>query len=67
MADVKKSIPLLSKTTRIVFSKETKVKVGLEAIKGFEMINEIANEYVAHPTQVGMWKKQFLENMLDVF
>lgn len=57
----------MSKTTRKVFSKETKAKVALEAVKGFKTINEIANEYGVHPTQVGMWKKQFLENMSDVF
>jgi transposase-like protein len=57
----------MSKVTRKVFSKETKAKVALEAVKGFKTINEIATEFGVHPTQVGMWKKQFIENMSDVF
>lgn len=57
----------MSKQARKVFSKETKAKVALEAIKGFKTINEIAKEFEVHPTQVGIWKKQFLDNMAEVF
>jgi len=57
----------MSKNTRKVFSKETKAKVALEAVKGFKTINEIAKEFEVHPTQVGLWKKQFLDNMSEIF
>jgi transposase-like protein len=57
----------MSKKARKVFSKETKAQVALEAVKGFKTINEIAKEFEVHPTQVGMWKKQFLDNMAEIF
>ena len=62
-----KKLVTMSKQARKVFSKETKAKVALEAVKSFKTINEIAKEFEVHPTQVGMWKKQFLDNMSEVF
>ena len=39
-----------------------RAKVALEAVKGNKTVNEIAQEYGVHPTQVGLWKKALLEN-----
>jgi transposase len=36
---------------------EFKAKVGLEAIRGVKTVNEIAQQYGVHPTQVGQWKQ----------
>lgn len=49
------------------FSSEFKSKIALEAIVGHSSINEIAREYKIHPNQVGMWKKQLLENIPMIF
>jgi transposase-like protein len=49
------------------FSADLKAKVALEAIRGIKTINEIASEYDVHPTQVGIWKKQVLECLPEVF
>lgn len=44
-----------------------KAKVALEAVKGSKTVNEIAQEYSVHPTQVGLWKKALLENASQLF
>jgi transposase-like protein len=49
------------------FSGAQKAKVALEAIKGTKTINEIAQENSVHPTQVGQWKKELLENAGSLF
>lgn len=42
---------------RHAHSAEFKAKVGLEALRGVRTINEIAQQYGVHPTQVGLWKQ----------
>ncbi len=37
-----------------------KAKAGLEAIRGVKTVNEIGQEYGAHPAEVGQWKKDLL-------
>jgi transposase len=51
---------------RKVHTPEFKAKVGLEALRGVKMLNEIGQEYGVHPVQVGQWKKEIQEhaNML---
>ncbi len=49
------------------FSREFKVRVALEAIKGQKTANEIASEYGVHPTQIAQWKKQALDELPNVF
>lgn len=44
------------------FNGEQKAKVALAAVKGLKTINEIAQEYGVHPTQVTLWKKELLAN-----
>ena len=38
-----------------------------EALKGDQMLVELAQRYQAHPNQITVWKKQLLEHVLDVF
>ena len=47
----------MSETKRKIFSSQSKAKVAFEAIKGLKTVNEIAQEFGVHPTQVGLWKK----------
>lgn len=44
-----------------------KAKVALDAVKGNKTVNEIAQEYGVHPTQVGLWKKALLETVGQLF
>ena len=52
---------------RKIYSSELKAKIALEAIKGYSSINDLAKEYKVHPNQIGMWKKQLLENLPVIF
>jgi transposase-like protein len=58
---------VVSKKKRQVFSGEFKAKVALEAIRGVKTVNEIAQEFGVHPTQVGQWKKDLLDQAGSVF
>lgn len=44
-----------------------KAKVALAAVKGNKTVNEIAQEFGVHPTQVFLWKKALLENVGQLF
>lgn len=44
-----------------------KSKVALEAIRGLKTVNEIAQEYGVHPTQVAQWKKIIQEESTVLF
>ena len=52
---------------RKIFKPEFKAKVALEAVKGRLTINEIAKQFEVHPNQVSIWKKQFLDNLPQIF
>ncbi len=52
---------------RKVHTAEFKAKVGLEAVRGLNTINEIGQEYGVHPVQVGQWKKEILEQAKTLF
>jgi transposase len=58
---------VMSEKKRKVFSGEFKAKVALEAIRGIKTVNEIAQEFGAHPTQVGLWKKELQEQAGSLF
>lgn len=49
------------------FSAEFKFRVALEAAKGHHTTSELASKHNVHPTQIGQWKRQLLENGADVF
>lgn len=57
----------MSEKKRKTFTAAQKAKVALEAAKGIQTINEIAQQYGVHPTQVGIWKKELLENASQLF
>jgi putative transposase len=48
-------------------SKEFKAKVALEAVKDLHTLSELAARYKVHPTQIGVWKKQLLEQAPRLF
>ena len=52
----------MSETNRKVFTGNQKAKVALEAVKNQKAMNEIAQEFGVHPTQIGVWKKILVEN-----
>ena len=49
------------------FPSKFKAKVAIEALKGHHTVNQIAAEFDVHPTQVNTWKKQLLEESVDIF
>lgn len=53
--------------TRKTHPPSLKAKVAVEAIKAHKTIAEIAQLYSVHPNQVGSWKKQALDGLVDVF
>lgn len=57
----------MSEKNRKVFTGNQKAKVALEAIKNQRTLNEIAQEFGVHPTQIGVWKKVVLENAGQLF
>jgi transposase-like protein len=49
------------------FTPAFKAKVAIEAIKGERTATEIARTFSVHPNLVGIWKRQALEGLPDVF
>ena len=49
------------------FSGELKAKVALEALRGDRTLQEIASQHQIHPNQVGAWKRQAIEGLVEVF
>jgi transposase len=50
----------MSERKRKNFTSQYKTKVALEAIRGVKTVNEIAQEFGVHPTQVGEWKRELI-------
>jgi transposase-like protein len=46
---------------------EFKAKVALEAVRGMQTVNELAQHYGVHPVQVGQWKRVLLDQAEQVF
>ena len=57
----------MSEKKRKIFTGTQKAKVALEAVKGTKTVNEIAQEFGVHPTQVNQWKKELLANAGSLF
>ncbi len=49
------------------FTAEQKAEVALAAIKGIQTTSQISTLFEVHPTQVGVWKKQALTGLAEVF
>ena len=56
-----------TKNGRKQHSADFKAKVAIAAIKGEHTTSELASMYGVHPTQIGMWKKQALAELAQVF
>jgi transposase len=63
----KKTGVVVSERKRKVFSGEFKAKVALEAVRGVKTVNEIAQDFGVHPTQVGQWKRELQEQAGSLF
>jgi len=57
----------MSETKRKLFSGEFKAKVALEAIRGIKTVNQIAQDFGVHPTQVSLWKKELQGQASNLF
>ncbi len=62
-----KSEFIVSEKKRKIFGGEFKAKVALEAIRCLKTVNEIAQDFGVHPTQVGLWKKELQEQAASLF
>jgi transposase len=49
------------------FSPEFMAKVALAAIKEEATIAELSSKYEVHRTQIGNWRKQAMEGVVDIF
>lgn len=49
------------------WSAAAKFEIVLQVFKGENTLNEICKRYQVSPSQVHLWKKQFLEHGKDVF
>ncbi len=58
---------MVSAKKRKIFSGEFKAKVALEAVRGLKTVNELAQDFGVHPTQVGLWKKELQEQAASLF
>lgn len=58
---------VVSEKKRKIFSGEFKAKVALEAIRCLKTVNEIAQDFGVHPTQVGQWKKELQDRAAGLF
>lgn len=56
-----------TKNGRKQHSAELKAKVAIAAIKAQHTASELASMYGVHATQIGMWKKQVLEEVAQLF
>lgn len=57
----------MSEKRRKNFTSQHKAKVAVEAIRAAKTVNEIAQEFTVHPTQVGQWKKELLAQAPSIF
>jgi putative transposase len=49
------------------YSADLKARVAIEALRGLKTANEIARIHKIHPNLVGLWKRQALESLPDLF
>ncbi|MFP5041022.1 transposase, partial [Parasediminibacterium sp. JCM 36343] len=57
----------MSLSERRKFKASSKAKVAIEAIKEQKTFEEICKIHEVHPTQVNLWKKEFLANASQLF
>ncbi len=44
-----------------------KAQVALAAIKEVKTMAQISSDFQVHPTQIGLWKKQAIDNLPELF
>lgn len=49
------------------FTPQEKSQIAIAAIKGEKTLAQIGSEFQVHPTQIGLWKKNVLTNLPDLF
>jgi len=49
------------------FSPQEKAQIAILAIKGEKTMAQISSDYQVHPTQIGLWRKQALDNLSQLF
>jgi putative transposase len=49
------------------YSADFKFKVALEALKERHTMSELTAKFGVHSTQIGLWKKQLLQEGMEVF
>lgn len=49
------------------FTPQEKSQVAIAAIKGEKTLAQISSDYQVHPTQIGLWKKQALDSLPEIF
>lgn len=52
---------------RRVHGAEFKAKVGMEAVRGVQTLNEIGQQYGVHPVVVGQWRKEIVARAATLF
>ena len=52
---------------RRTHSVSLKAKAALEAVSGYQTLNEIAGKYSVHPTQLSAWKKRLTSGAVELF
>lgn len=48
-------------------SPQEKAQVALAAIKEEKTMAQISSDFQVHPTQIGLWKKQAIDNFPELF
>ena len=46
---------------------QEKAQVALAAIKEEKTMAQISSDFQVHPTQIGLWKKQAIDNLPELF
>ena len=49
------------------FTADFKKRVALEALRGDRTVQAIAARHEVHPNQVGVWKRQAVDGLDDIF
>ena len=57
----------MSRRKRRTFTADFKAKVVLEALKERNTLAELAQKYELQPMQISKWKREFRDNMSQVF
>ena len=57
----------MGEAKRKTYTPAFKAKVGLEAIRGVQTLNELGQQYGVRPAQVGQWKREIQEQAQSLF